>query len=278
MKDDPVVDMPTRLPATVSHYRHRKILEMVCERGSVSADELAREFAVSRITIRRDLQALADEELVERTRGGARRRADFQLESMFESKDRTARLEKAAIGRHVAAMIPDDETVFLNGGSTTLEVVRHLAGRRVRVITNNTACLGLDLGPGVELILLGGEYRPQSRSLVGALTVSALQSVFSGLTVLGINGVSVRRGCTTAVQPETAVNQAMIANTSGRVVVVADHHKLGGVSSFLTCPLERVDLLVTDWRASADACGELRAAGLSVEQVPGEPGAPAGRP
>lgn len=274
MKDTAALDMPTSPSAAVTNYRHRKILEMVFERGTVSAQELAREFAVSPITIRRDLQALADDELVERTRGGARRRPDFQLESMFESKDRTARREKAAIGRHVAALIPDHETIFLNGGSTTLEVVRHLEGRHVRVITNNAACLGLDLGTGVELILLGGEYRRQSRSLVGPLTVAALQTVFSGLTVLGINGVSVRRGCTTAVQPETAVNQAMIANTSGRVVIVADHHKLGQVSSFLTCPLDRADLLVTDWRASTAACDELRAAGLTVERIADEAHAP----
>jgi len=253
--------------ALLANYRHRKILEMMHERQAVSADELAAEFGVSRITIRRDLQALAQDGLLERTRGGARSLPDARLETLFESKDRTARREKAQIGRYVASLIEDDQTVFLNGGSTTLEVLRHLQGRRVRVVTNNAACLGLDLDPGVELILLGGEYRPRSRSLVGPLTVSALQTMFAGITVLGINGVSVKRGCTTAVQPETSVNQAMIANTSGRVVIVADHRKLGSVSSFLTCPLERVDLLVTDARAPAAVCDELAAAGLALHRA-----------
>jgi DeoR/GlpR family transcriptional regulator of sugar metabolism len=256
--------------AAVSNYRQRKILEMVYERKAVSAEELVREFGVSRITIRRDLQALADARWIERTRGGAQRLPDVQLEALFESKDRTAKREKAAIGSHVAALIPEHQTVFLNGGSTTLEVARHLKGRHLRVVTNNAACVGLELGPGIELILLGGEYRPQSRSLVGALTVAALQAVYSGITVLGINGVSVKRGCTTAVQPETAVNQAMIANSSGQIVVVADHHKLGTVSSFLTCPIDRVDLLVTDWRAPVALCDELATAGLQVVRVSGE--------
>lgn len=261
---------PSAAVAPVSNYRHRKILEMVYERRAVAADELAREFGVSRITIRRDLQALADEQLLRRTRGGAQRLPDQQLESLFESKDRTARREKVAIGRAVAALIPEHETVFLNGGSTTLEVMRQLEGRQLRVVTNNAACLGLDLGPGIELIVLGGEYRPQSRSLVGPLTVAALRTVYAGITVLGINGVSVKRGCTTAVQPETAVNQAMLANTSGQVVMVADHHKLGSVSSFLTCPIDRVDLLVTDWRAPAGLCEELAAAGPKVRRVSSE--------
>lgn len=158
--------------AAITNYRQRKILEMVYERGAVSAEELVREFGVSRITIRRDLQALADARWVERMRGGAQRVPDQQLETLFENKDRTAKREKAAIGRHVAAVIPERETVFLNGGSTTLEVVRHLKGRQLRVVTNNAACIGLDLGTSIELILLGGEYRPPSRSLVGPLTVA----------------------------------------------------------------------------------------------------------
>jgi DeoR/GlpR family transcriptional regulator of sugar metabolism len=264
----------TAADAAVGNYRQRKIMEMVLERGAVSAQELVREFVVSPITVRRDLQALAGEGLVERTRGGARRRPDAQLEALFDSKDRTARREKAAIGRHVAALIPEHETVFLNGGSTTLEVVRHLAGRHLRLITNNAACTGLDLGSGIELILLGGEYRPKSRSLVGPLTVAGLQSVYSGITVLGINGVSVARGFTTNVQPETAVNQAMIASSSGPVIVVADHHKIGRVASFQTCPLERADLLVTDWITSAAASEALVGAGLKVERVTTQTGEP----
>jgi len=85
--------------------------------------------------------------------------------------------------------------------------------------------------------------------------------------VLGINGVSIKRGCTTAVQLETSVNKTMIENSSDKVVVVADHTKMNGISSFLTCPLNRVDLLVTDWMTPAVFCEELRAAGLAVHRV-----------
>jgi DeoR/GlpR family transcriptional regulator of sugar metabolism len=258
---------PATTAASVTNYRHRKILEMVYERKSVTADELAGEFGVSRITIRRDLNALADDKLIERTRGGATRLPDVGLEALFESKGHTARREKALIGRHAASLVGEHETVFLNGGSTTLEVLRALAGRHVRVVTNNAACVGMELEAGPELILLGGEYRPQSRSLVGSLTVASLQPIYAGITILGINGVSVKRGCTTAVQAETAVNRAMIENTHGKVVIVADHHKLNAVSSFLTCGLERIDLLVTDWLAPQAFCDELAAAGVAVQRV-----------
>ena len=230
----------------VSNYRHKKILEMVYQRKSVTADELAAEFGVSKITIRRDLDALAVDKLLERTRGGAMSISDLGFEEIFETKDHTAKKEKTLIGRYMASLVSENETVFLNAGSTTLEVVRHLAGKKVRVVTNNAACLMLDLDPNVELILLGGDYRPQSRSLVGGITIASLQPIYSSITVLGINGVSIKRGCTTAVQLETAVNKAMLENSSGRVAVVADHTKMNCVSSFLTCPLTRVDLLVTD--------------------------------
>ncbi len=99
--------------------------------------------------------------------------------------------------------------------------------------------------------------------------MAGLHSIFSSATVLGINGVSLK-GCTTAVQPETSVNRAMIENSSGRVIVAADHTKLNTVSSFLTCPLAKVDLLVTDWLAPAAFCQELEQAGLRVVRVPEE--------
>lgn len=254
----------------VSNYRHKKILEMVYQRKSVSADELAAEFGVSKITIRRDLDTLAMDKLLERTRGGAISIADLGFEEIFETKDHASKKEKSLIGRHVAQQITANETVFLNAGSTTLEVVRHLKGKKVRVVTNNAACLLLDLDPDIELILLGGDYRPQSRSLVGSLTIASLQSIYSSLTVLGINGVSPKRGFTTAVQLETSVNQAMIENSSDRIVVVADHSKMNCVSSFQTCALNRVDLLVTDWMTPGAFCEELKSSGLNVVSVPEE--------
>ncbi len=262
---------PVKRPSmAVSNYRHKKILEMVYQRKSVSADELAAEFGVSKITIRRDLDTLALDKLLERTRGGAVSVADLGFEEIFEAKDHTAKMEKSLIGRYVASLVQDNETVFLNAGSTTLEVVRHLKGKKVRVVTNNAACLLLELDPDIEMILLGGDYRPQSRSLVGALTIASLQSIYSSVTVLGINGVSIKRGFTTAVQLETSVNRAMIDNSSGKVVVVADHAKMNCVSSFLTCALTRVDLLVTDWMTPPAFCEELEAAGVAVYRVPEE--------
>jgi len=256
--------------AAVSNYRHKKILEMLYQRQSVSADELATEFGVSKITIRRDLDALAGEKYLERTRGGAVTVSGLRLEEFFEEKDHSAKREKALIGRYVASLVSENETVFVNAGSTTLEVVRHLQGKKVRIVTNNAACLGLELDAQQELILLGGDYRIQSKSLVGDLTIAGLHSIFSSITVLGINGVSIKKGCTSAVHQETGVNKAMIENSSGKVIVVADHTKMNCVSSFLTCPLNRIDMIVTDWMTPLAFCEELEESGLCIVRVPDE--------
>ena len=151
----PTKEIGKRSIMAVSNYRHKKILEMVYQRKSVSADELAAEFGVSKITIRRDLDTLAMDKLLERTRGGAISISDLGFEEIFEAKDHTAKKEKTLIGKYVASLITEDETVFLNAGSTTLEVMRHLKGKKVRVVTNNAASLLLDLDPGIDLILLG---------------------------------------------------------------------------------------------------------------------------
>jgi len=256
--------------STISNYRHKKILEMLYERQSVSAGELATEFGVSKITIRRDLDALAGEKFLERTRGGAVSIAGLRLEEFFDAKDHVAKQEKSLIGRYVASLVAENETIFVNAGSTTLEVIRHLHGKKVRIVTNNAACLGLDLDPQQELILLGGDYRSQSKSLVGDLTIAGVHNIFSSFTVLGINGVSIRKGCTTAVQQETSVNKAMIENSGGKVIVVADHTKMNCVSSFLTCPLSRIDMIVTDWVTPLAFCQELEETGVCVVRVPDE--------
>jgi len=260
-------DSPKPSLASVGNYRHKKILELLYQRSAVTAEELSREFGVSKITIRRDLDSLASAKLLERSRGGAIVTADPHLEAIFEEKDSIAKREKRLIGKYAASLVSEHDTIFLNAGSTTLEVLRHLGGRKVKVVTNNAAALSLDANPDVELIMLGGEYRPQSRSLIGELTMASIRHIYSSLTILGINGISMKKGFTSAVYQETTVNGAMIENSSAQIVVVADHSKMDSVSSFLTCPLGRIDLVVTDWLSPPAFLDQLREAGVKVAVV-----------
>lgn len=254
-------------PPAVTNYRHKKILQLLYRKNAVSAEELALEFGVSKITIRRDLDALAADKLLERTRGGAVISSHPRLEEVFEEKDSLSKREKRLIGKYAASLVKEHDTLFLNAGSTTLEVLRHLKGKKVKVVTNNAAALTIDLDSEVELMLLGGELRSQSRSLIGELTITGIRGIFSSLTILGMNGISVKQGFTSAIYQETTVNGAMIDNSSADIIVVADHTKMNTVSSFLTCPLSRINLVITDWQSPPAFLDELGEAGVKVHVV-----------
>ncbi len=214
--------------------------------GRVSVNDLSRDFDVSSITIRRDLDVLSSEGLLERVHGGALVKIRQPNELLFSEKGHTNIPEKEAIGRVAAGMLKDGDTVLLNGGSTTLEVIKHLNNKKVRVITNNAAAISVPRDPDVELIVVGGEHRGSSHSLVGDLAVSTLSQVYGTCAMLGTNGIDPEHGLTSSVYQETSVNRAMIERTRGSVIVLADHTKIGVVSNFETATIDRITTLITD--------------------------------
>ncbi len=222
--------------------RRRRILELVRERGAVRVASLAAELGASEVTIRRDLAALAATGAIERSHGGAVRAGGG--EPVVAPPERQA--AKRAIGRAAAALVRAGETVFLNGGSTTLEVLRHLAAPAT-VVTNNVLA-ALEPLRDVELVLLGGHVRtdPAGRTVVGPFATELLRRTFAARAILGVGGLAPGAGVTTPVAAEAEIATRMIEHTRGPVVIVADRSKLGVVADFAICPLERVDVLVTD--------------------------------
>lgn len=167
----------------------------------------------------------------------------------YHEKDKTNSLCKEAIGRAAADMIEDGDTVFINSGSTTYQVIRFLEGKRnIRIITNNVAATAnFGAFPGIELILTGGMYRSASHCVVGEFTSQIISQIMASKTIIGADGLSFKGGLTSPVYQEAAVTRKMIERTQGDVICVADHSKIGKISNFLTVPVERLDYLVTDW-------------------------------
>ena len=252
---------------SIAHNRHLQILDTLKESGVVRVDDLSETLGVSDVTIRRDLDYLNGKGLLLRTHGGATsilQRTDLQQENGFAEKDAVNVLEKEQIGARCARLIRSNDIVFLNSGSTALFFLRALSNLRVRVITNNAAAIQCSVDHNVEVMYLGGEYREQSRSFVGEFALSAIRDIYSHHTVLGTNGISIERGLTTTVYQECAINQAMIDNTHGKVVVIADHSKLGEVSNFVSAPLEKIDILITDNGCPGDFRSQLEIRGIEV--------------
>ncbi len=244
--------------------RHRRIQEVLRERQVVRVSALSEMLGVSEVTIRRDLEDLEHRGLLERTHGGAIAAQRMQIEpAYFEAVSRNP-TEKRWIGEAAARLVLPGDTVFMNGGTTTLQVFRHLSLPGVKVVTNHLGMAMESSDREVELILVGGEYRAPSHSCVGPFATEAIRKVFASRAFIGVEGLSRRAGLTTPAAPEAEIARLMIEQTHGQVVVVADHSKLGTVADFAIAGLDRVDVLVTDPEIDATYREELIGLGMEV--------------
>ncbi len=244
--------------------RQKLIYDIVRSKGIVKVTELSEKLNVSEITIRRDLDTLERQGLLERTHGGAIYTQRMKTEPLYVQKNRLYREEKEAIGRATCELLEDGDTLLINSGSTTLQVIRHITNKDIRVITSNLGAV-TDPNPEIkELILVGGVYRYQSNSLVGGFATRTLDQVYGTKAIIGVDGISVKYGLTTPIHQEAEVARMMIERTRGPVIVVADHRKLGVTSNFITAPIEKVDILVTDDKFNEEYREELESAGIRI--------------
>ncbi len=244
--------------------RQSRIQSLIEEKGIVKVAELSQLFQVTELTIRRDFDKLEKKGILERTHGGAILRRRVKGEYLYSEKDQTQRLQKEKIGLAANQLIEAGDTVLINTGSTNSQVLRHISGRDIRIITSNANALAEIENPDIEVILTGGQYRRQSNSLIGDLAHNTLKNVCGSKAIIGVDGVSIKYGLTTPVQEEAAVARLMIDQTSGPVIVVADSSKIGVVSNFVTAPIKKVDILITDAGIKKGVKEELEAAGLKI--------------
>jgi DeoR/GlpR family transcriptional regulator of sugar metabolism len=244
--------------------RHRTILEVVRERHAVRVSTLSELLGVSEVTVRRDLEDLEHRGLLERTHGGAISTQRLGVEQPYlEAFERNAP-EKLAIGRAAAELVQPGDTIFLNGGTTTFQVFRHLQVAGVRVITNHVGIASEAADRDLELIVVGGEYRAPSNSCVGSFATQMLRGTFASRSLIGVEGLSIRSGLTTPAAPEAEIARVMIEQTHGPVIVVADSTKVGTIADFWIAPLEVSTTLVTDAGVDGFYLDELASVGVEV--------------
>jgi DeoR family transcriptional regulator of aga operon len=238
------------------------ILEALSGRGSVDVGDLAEQLGVSAATVRRDLGRLERQRLLSRTHGGAvpsgviyelplRSRAGREIE------------HKRRIARAAVEQLGDARSVGLTGGTTTHEVARQLAERELSVVTNSISIAAeLAIRPNLKLLVTGGVARAESYELVGPLAEATLAGLNLDVVFIGVDGVSAA-GVTTHHEVEAHTNRSLIRRAA-RVVVVADASKLGRSAFAQICPLDEVDTIITDARASEEERDVLTAAGVEV--------------
>ncbi|MFG2958848.1 DeoR/GlpR family DNA-binding transcription regulator [Streptomyces sp. NPDC048291] len=254
--------------------RWKALLELLVERGRLEVEEVAAELAVSAATIRRDLDQLAEQQMLVRTRGGAVvHGVSYELPLRYKTARQAS--EKQRIAKAVADLVAPGEAVGLTGGTTTTEVARALAVRgdlatgtpALTVVTNALNIANeLAVRPQFKIVVTGGVARPQSYELVGPLADGVLGQITLDVAVLGVVGFDVVHGAAAHDEAEAAVNR-LLCERAARVVVAADSSKLGGRAFARICAAELVDTLVTDTAAAPETVRRFEETGIRVLAV-----------
>jgi DeoR family transcriptional regulator of aga operon len=272
---------PEEVSPVGSHERWTALLDILGRQGRLEVTAAAAELGVSVATIRRDLDHLAEQQLLTRTRGGAAP-ASIAYDLPLRHKSGRFSQQKQRIGAAAAALIPTGSVVGLNGGTTTSQVARALVTRAPSdipdslpddgpddgiafTIVTNALNIANDLAVrrSVKLVVTGGVARPSSYELLGPLAEPTLVRVHLDYAVLGVDGFDLRVGATADHEGEAAVTAQMVARAD-HVILVADSSKLDRTSFARVCTAAAVSTLVTDTDADPAFLDAVRATGIDV--------------
>ena len=253
-----------------SSGRRSAILQILKKNSNVSVTELSKHFGVSEVTIRKDLNLLKDRNLLVRTRGGAitNDTGTNEDEMSIRFKKLAHYREKQAIGRAAADLIEDGDIIIIDSGTTALQVACNLHQfKNLTVLTNalNVAQEVLSY-KRFNVILLGGNIRSSSESVVGALAESNLKMFYCDKLFLGVDSFSVENGISTPSVEEANINQIMISR-SRKVIAVFDSSKVNKRSLAFITDLSKIDAVVTDDGLDKSIRSQLKAMDLEVITV-----------
>jgi len=256
--------VPNRL---LAEERRRKILDLLEKDGRVTVNGLVQRFNVSSVTMRADLDILAENGALVRSHGGAVRRLDPVQDYSVAFKETIHHAEKVRIGHAAARLVKSNQTVILDSGTTTLQVARHIKRQELRGLTGITNALNianeLADAPNLSLIMIGGILRQVSNSFVGPQAERMLAALHADHLFLAVDGLDLEIGPTTPDILEAQLNRLMIA-VSNEVTIVADSSKIGRRSLSTIGELSTIHRLVTDDRIAPEMAQAIRAKGLEL--------------
>lgn len=223
--------------------RRSRILEFAENKGFVSLTDLASHVGASESTVRRDLEYLDSIGQVRRTRGGAAYVGESMMD--FDSRVGHASVQKQRMARFAADLIQPGESILMDGGTSTLEVARRLAGKQIQVVTNSLPIAGLLVNkPEIELIFVGGYMYPNTGVALGPIAIQTLETINVRRLVMSVGGMT-RQGLfnsnTLLVETERRMMEC-----AAEVMVVCDSSKLGHAALAHLCPLTDIDRMVVD--------------------------------
>ncbi len=247
----------------LTSQRKQHILDVLKREGQVIAKQVSQELGLSEDTIRRDLRELAAEGLLQRVHGGALPAspavADFSVRQEIYAD------EKAVIGRAAAQLIKPGQVVILDGGTTALQIARHLPRSLRATIVTHSARTALELveHPDIEIILIGGRLFKHSIVSVGAVALEAISHIRADMYFMGVTGIHPEAGLSTGDLEEAYVKYAL-HKSAAETIVLASGEKLGAASQYVITALSEVSALVVEQSVSDETLRPYTDLGLTI--------------
>jgi DeoR family transcriptional regulator of aga operon len=259
-------DMPAN--GLLNEERRREILDALHRDGRVLVKDLARRFQTSQITIRKDLEFLDGQGVIQRTHGGALPlRAGALLDPTVREKEKLHRKQKMQIALAASRLVEEGQSVLLDSGTTTMAIARALKGMAQLTVITNALNIAAELaGTHIDVILTGGMLRKNSFSLVGPLAERTLRQLSADVLFLGVDGFDTKAGLFTPNLLESEVNRAMV-EISRRTIAVCDSSKFGRRSLCNIMPVTMVHEVITDKQIPKADLAALQDAGIEVTLV-----------
>lgn len=230
----------------IAHERQQLILSLLRDHSPLTVPELERRLRASPATVRRDLTFLEGLGKIVRTHGGLMHPDDATGEMPFDRKSRAALAAKQGLADAAAALVKAGDTVFVDAGTTVLQVGRRLLTQpELTIVTNSIPLLSLRPADGTRLVALGGEVRQVSLALVGAGALEWVKRIKIDVAFLGASGIDPAEGPTTTELSEAGLKGAIVAKAR-RVAVLADASKWGRPATIRYADWAQVHDLFTD--------------------------------
>jgi DeoR/GlpR family transcriptional regulator of sugar metabolism len=257
--------------AVFARERQQLIARLVEEHGRARVIDLAERFAVSAVTIRKDLQTLQGEGRLIRAHGGAIANGKAHPERAFDVRERLQRAEKAAIGAAASRLVVDGESIALDASTTALHLARQLKARgnwsQLTVLTNGLRIATELAGfPGITVAMPGGWVRWEALSLVGPLGDGVFGKVNVQKAFVGASGFTLESGLSDATEEEAQIKRLMV-DAAREVIGIVDHTKWRRTAFATFCRTDRLDLVLTDNRAPSEMVDAVRSRGIQVRLI-----------
>ena len=261
-----MLNSPTPGSKLLTAQRRSLIANLVTQQDSVAAEELSVRFAVSHMTIYRDLKVLEAEGRLRFVRGGAVRTVSESTEPLYTSKRKVHKKQKELIAAYAARhFIGDGDFIILEAGTTVSTMVKHLRHKHLTVMTNGleTVNEAATLLPDLTVMCCGGILRDAAHTFVGPQAEQFFKEMRCKTLFLGASGLTIESGLTDPNPLEIQVKRAMAASVD-RVVLLLDSSKFGLRSLSALLPLTQIHVLITDAGAPLQDVEKLRELGVDV--------------